>query len=66
LGGKPIPTTFADFMTAATVEVQTGRLTALAFGEACKLYGGPAGLASNPAAIPTVWAALKAQHPGML
>jgi hypothetical protein len=66
LGGKPAPTTFADFMTAATVEVQSGRLTALQFGEACKLYGGPAGLASNPAAIPTVWAALKAQHPGML
>jgi hypothetical protein len=64
--GKPAPTTFADFMTAATVEVQCGRLTALAFGEACKIYGGPAGLASNPAAIPTVWAALKAQYPGML
>ncbi len=64
--GKPTPTTFADFMTAATVEVQGGRLTALQFGEACKLYGGPAGLASHPAAIPTVWAALKAQCPGML
>jgi hypothetical protein len=63
---KPTPTTFADFMTAATVEVQSGRLTALQFGEACKPYGGPAGLASNPAAIPTVWAALKAQYPGML
>lgn len=65
-GGKPTPTTFADFMTAATVEVQGGRLTAMAFGEACKPYGGPAGLASNPSAIPTVWGALKAQHPGML
>jgi hypothetical protein len=64
--GKPTPTTFADFMTAATVEVQSGRLTALQFGEACKLYGGPAGLASDPAAIPTVWEALKKQHPGML
>jgi hypothetical protein len=65
-GGRPIPTTFLEFMTAATVEVQRGTMTAVEFGEACKLYGGPAGLASNPAAIPTVWAALKAQHPGML
>jgi hypothetical protein len=64
--GKPIPTTFADFMTAATVEVQSGRLTALQFGEACKLYGGPAGLATNPAAIPTVWESIKAQYPGVL
>jgi hypothetical protein len=66
LGGAPTPTTFADFMTAATIEVQTGSLTALQFGEACKPYGGPAGLASNPAAIPTVWAALKAKCQGML
>jgi hypothetical protein len=66
LGGKPTPTTFADFMTAATVEVQRGTMTAVEFGQACEPFGGAKGLAANPAAIPMAWAALKAQHPGML
>ncbi len=65
-GAKPVPLTFQDFMTAMTVEVMSGRVPATALLEACKPYGGTTALAANPAPIPEIWAALKAQYPGML
>jgi hypothetical protein len=65
-GAKPVPLTFQDFMTAMTVEVMSGRVPATVLLEACKPHGGTTALAANPAPIPEIWAALKAQYPGML
>ncbi len=64
--GAPIPMTHQDFMTAATVEVLSGRLPASAFVEACAPYGGEAALRKNADPIPIIWTGLKAKYPGML
>lgn len=62
----PAPTTFQDFMTALTVEVQAGRVPIEAFGAACQPLGGVSALNSKPELIPIAWASLKAKYPGML
>lgn len=64
--GAPAPTTYLDFMTAATVEVQSGRVPIEAFGEVCKSLGGATALSTNPELIPIAWATLKDRYPGML
>lgn len=62
----PAPTTFQDFMTALTVEVQAGRVPIAALTEACQPLGGVSALNTKPELIPVAWAALKAKYPGML
>lgn len=62
----PAPTTFQDFMTALTVEVQSGRVPIEALGAVCQPLGGVSALNSKPELIPIAWASLKAKYPGML
>lgn len=64
--GAPAPTTFQDFMTALTVEVQAGRVPIEALGAVCQPLGGVSALNSKPELIPVAWASLKAKYPGML
>lgn len=62
----PTPTTYLDFMTAATVEVQSGRVPIEAFGAVCKSFGGVEALNATPELIPIAWKTLKDKYPGML
>lgn len=62
----PAPTTFQDFMTALTVEVQAGRVPIEALGAACQPLGGVSALNAKPELIPVAWASLKAKYPRML
>lgn len=66
LHAAPAPTTFQDFMTALTVEVQSGRVPIEALGAACQPLGGVSALNAKPELIPVAWASLKAKYPGML
>jgi len=61
------PTTFEQLMPRLTPAISSGQLSPLALQNACTSMGlaNVVGLQQNPALVPSVWAILKQQAPGL-